>query len=171
MIKSEKKLSELARLLTKDNNTAILQAIDSLRNEQPFEGVVGLLVSLYNKSDDKLIRKTIELFMNDLKHPSSRAEVVNEIKKPWKESTKSMLVSSCWQSGLDYSGYLDDFVNIFLEGDYVTAIECLTVISESVHNINRSAKEKIIRIINENSLPMGDEKSVLTLELISILEK
>ena len=82
---------------------------------KPFEGVVGLLTSLYDKSDDKLVRNAIELFMNDLKDPSSRPEVMAEIKKSWKDSTTSMLVSSCWQSGLDYSGYSDDFVKTFLK--------------------------------------------------------
>jgi len=171
MLKSEKKLREFAKLLTKDNSTIISQSIDALRDEQPFEGAVGLLTLLYDKSDDIPIRKAIEVFMNDLKDPSTRPEVMNEIKKPWKESTKSMLVSSCWQSGLDYSGYSDDFVKTFLKCDYVTAIECLTVISESTHNISRAAKEKIISIIKENAFPIGDEKSVLTEELITILEK
>ena len=171
MLKSEKKLREFAMILTKDNGTIILQSIDSLRNEQPFEGAVELLTSLYDKSDDNSIRKAIELFMNDLKDPSARSEVMNEIKKPWKSSTVSMLISSCWQSGLDYSGYSDDFIQIFLKCDYITAIECLTVISESAHNISRAAKEEIIRVIKDNAFPMKDEKSVLTQELISILEK
>ena len=50
---------------------------------------------------------------------------MNEIRKPWKDDTISMLVSSCWQSGLDYSEYSMDFAKVFLKGDYVTAIECL----------------------------------------------
>ena len=171
MLKSEKKLREFALILTKDNSTIISQSIDALRNEQPFEGAVGLLTSLYDKSDHNPIRKAIELFMNDLKDPSMRPEVMDEIKKTWKESTTSMLVSSCWQSGLDYSGYSDDFVKIFLKCDYLTAIECMTVISESAHNISRASKEEIIRVIKDNAFPMKDEKSVLTQELISILEK
>lgn len=171
MIKSEKKLKELVLLLNKDNKILISQAIESLRDERPFEGVIGLLISIYDKSDDHSIRNTIMLFMNDIKDESARPEVMAEIKKQWNSATISMLVSSCWQSGLDYSDYYTDFLEVFLSNDYVTAIECLTVISDSAKNITRAEKDKIIRKIADNPLPVVDEKSALTLELISILEK
>ena len=43
--------------------------------------------------------------MNDLKDQSVSKEIITEIRKPFKPSTIRMLVSSCWQSGLDYSEY------------------------------------------------------------------
>ena len=171
MLKSEKKLKELRLLFNKDNKILISRAIESMRDERPFEGVIGLLTSLYDKSDDHSMKKTIEVFMNDIKDETMRPEVVAEIKKRWKSSTISMLVSSCWQSGLDYSGYSADFFEVFLNNDYVTAIECLTVISESAKNIPMAERAKIISNITENPLPTADEKSALSLELISILEK
>ena len=51
-----------------------------------------------------------------------------------------MLVSSCWQSGLNYSEYSTDLAEVFLKGDYVTAIECLTVIEESVNELSKAEK-------------------------------
>ncbi len=170
MYKSEKKLKELELLLNKDNKTFLTEAIDLLRNEQAFEGVAGLLTSVYDNSTDREIRHSVELFMNDIKDLSVRAEVIHEIKKPWKPGTISMLVSSCWQSGLDYSEYSKVFFNTFLNGDYVTAIECLTVISESVLNISNVEKEIMITTIKDNPLMNSDEKSALTLELLTVLE-
>jgi hypothetical protein len=108
--------------------------------------------------------------MNDIKDLAVRPEVISEIKKPWKPDTISMLVASCWQSGLDYSEYSQVFVNTFLNGDYVTAIECLTVISESAHNISRVEKDMMINTIRDNPFMNSDEKTVLTLELLTILE-
>ncbi|MDO9580800.1 MAG: hypothetical protein Q7J06_09595, partial [Bacteroidales bacterium] len=137
--------------------------------EQPFEGTIGLITSFYNKTDDFPIRKTIEEFMNDMKDPSVRAEVINEIRKQWNANTISMLVSSCWQSGLNYSDYSLDFAKIFLKGDYVTAIECLTVIEDSATELSLAGKNEIIKIIKESPLSQTDEKKPLTLELLSIL--
>ena len=171
MIKSEKKLRELTSVFKGSNKSAINDAILLLREEEPFEGVIGLLVSYYNSSDDKSIMKTIEDFFNDLKDHSVRREVIAEIRKPWNNRTTSMLVSSCWQSGLDYSDYMDDMIRIFLESDYSTAIECMTVISESVHSCSRESKDGIIRIIRDNPVSYKHEKYSLTEELISILEK
>ena len=170
MIKSEKKLKELTIILREKNQIIISEAIKSLRDEQPFEGAIGLLVSYYDKAEDLSIRRSIEGFLNDLKDISVRPEVIAEIKKPWKASTRKMLVSSCWQSGMDYSDYLTDLVKIFMDGDYSTAFECLTVIEGSAHNSLRRKKEEIIRIVENNPVSI-DEKTALTLELIAILEK
>jgi hypothetical protein len=82
-----------------------------------------------------------------------------------------MLVSSCWQSGLDYSEYIADMAKIFLEADYATAVECITVIEESVKNSSRKRKEDIIRMVEENPHSYINEKNTLTQELISILER
>jgi hypothetical protein len=169
MIKSEKKLKDLTKILKKENNILIPEAINLLREEQPFEGAIGLLVSFYNTTDDYVIRKTIEGFMNDLKDKAASSEIINEIRKPLKTDTISMLVSSCWQSGLDYSEYSSDLAEVFLKGDYITAIECLTVIEESVHGLSIDKKDEIIKIIEESPLPLSNEKMALKAELLSIL--
>jgi hypothetical protein len=169
MIKSDKKFKELVIILNKDSNILITEAIKLLREEKPFEGAIGLLVSFYNKTDDYPIRKAIEGFLNDLKDQSACKEVINEIRKQWKADTTSMLVSSCWQSGLDYSDYSLDLTNVFLEGDYITAIECLTVIEESIHELSRERKDEILKIIEKNPFTIAKEKTALTLELKSIL--
>ena len=171
MIKSEKKNKELADILQKDNNTVIAQAIETLRQEKPFEGAISLLTAFYDKTDDFSVRKSIAGFMNDLKDQSATKEVIEQIRKKWKSGTISMLVSSCWQSGLNYSEYSIDLVRIFLEGDYVTAIECLTVIEESAHELSVSGKKEIIKILEESPVTQITEKQSLTLELISILER
>jgi hypothetical protein len=171
MIKSEKKNKELADILNKDNNIVIAQAIELLRKEKPFEGAIGLLTAFYNKTDDFSVRKSIAGFMNDLKDQSACKEVIEQISKKWKSDTISMLVSSCWQSGLNYSEYSLDLVRIFLDGDYVTAIECLTVIEESAHTMSESDKNEIIKILEESPVTQITEKQSLTLELISILER
>lgn len=171
MIKSDKKLRELAVALTKNNSLLVTEAIKNLRNEEPFEGAVALLVALFDRTDDRSIHKTIAGFFNDIKDKSVRPEIITEIKKQWKPVTVSMLVASCWQSGLDYSDYIKDIAAIFLQGDYSTSIECMTVIEESVPYCTRKTKDSVIRIIEESNLSGTNEKYALTMELISILKK
>jgi hypothetical protein len=171
MIDSEKKISDLVEVLKKDDNLIINEAIESLRQEIPFEGAIGLLTAFYNKTSDNLIRKTISGFMNDIKDQAACREVIEEIRKDWKPDTISMLVSSCWQSGLDYAEYSLDLADVFLKGDYVTAIECLTVIEENVEELSVEKKAELKNLIKENPFPRGNEKTTLTNELIAILER
>jgi hypothetical protein len=170
MIRSEKMIIELAEALNKDSYIVINGAIELLRKEKPFEGAIGMLTAYYDRTNDFSIRKSIACFMNDLKDQSACKEVITEIRKQWKPDTISMLVSSCWQSGLNYSVYSSDLAKVFLNGDYVTAVECLTVIEESVNELSRSSKDEIIKMLEESTVSPINEKKTLTLELISILE-
>jgi hypothetical protein len=170
MLKSDKKIKLLNEILNKDNNIVITEAIELLRQEKPFAGAIGLLTAYYDKTDDYSIRKTITGFINDLKDQSACQEVIEEIRKQWKPDTISMLVSSCWQSGLNYSDFSPDLAKVFLEGDYITAIECLTVIEESIQNLNKATRDKILKMLEESTVIQITEKKELMLELISILD-
>ncbi len=171
MIKSEKKIKELSEILNKDSNIVVTKAIELLRLEKPFEGAIGLLTALFDKTTDFSVRKSITGFMNDLKDQTACEEVIVEIRKDWKPDTISMLVSSCWQSGLNYSGYSQDLAKVFLKGDYVTAVECLTVIEESVHELSKSGKNELIKILTEAPSSPNDEKKALAFELLAILKE
>jgi hypothetical protein len=171
MIIFEKKVKELSVLLLKENNKIISEAVVSLRDDEPFEGAISLLVSYYDKCEDVPVRKAIEGFMNDLKDQSACKEIMTEIRKPFKKATISMLVSSCWQSGLNYAEYSNDLVDVFLRSDYVTALECLTVIEETAHQLSLAKRNKLVKIIEEYPLQPSNEKSGLINELISILKQ
>ncbi len=171
MIRTEKKRIELFSIINKGNNKSIADAIELLRDEQPFEGAIEILTSLYDSTEDSALKKSIEGFMNDLKDQSACKEVINEIRKDLKPATISMLVASCWQSGLDYSEYSADFARTFLKSDYVGAVECLTVIEETANDLTPEKKEEIRKIIEDNPLSPRNEIVVLITELISILER
>jgi hypothetical protein len=169
--RSDKKFKELAAVLKKRDISIIRESIQALRNEEAFEGTVSLLASYYDQCSEKLILRTVEEFFNDLKDQTVRPEVVAEIRKPWKPETISMLVASCWQSGLDYSDYLGDMARTFLKADYATSIECMTVIEGSVQNSTRARKDEIINLIMESPQAFLNEKNALIHELIAILER
>jgi hypothetical protein len=170
MISPQNKRKELEHILSRENFVKITESIKLLRNETPFRGAIGLLVNFYNESDNSSVKTLIKEFLNDLKDQSSCEEVIGEIKNELKPETSRMLVSSCWQSGLNYSGYSSDFADLFLAGDYMTAIECFTVIESSVNNLTRQEKDSIIKQIRKGVTPGIGEKTALALELISVLE-
>lgn len=171
MKKSDKKINELSEILKKNDNETVMEAVKTLREEEPFEGAISLLAAFYDECTDKPLRKTIEDFFNDLKDKSVRPEIIAEIRKSWKPGTLSMLVSSCWQSGIDYSDYMTDMARAFLKADYATSIECMTVIEESVQNSTRARKDEIITLLMESPLAFLNEKNALVHELIAILER
>jgi hypothetical protein len=169
MIESVKKLKELEIKLNSKNKKEVSDAIISLRNEDPFKGAINLLVLLFDSSDDPSVRDQIRNFLNDLKEPAVRFEVVTEVRKHYKPDTLSMVVSSCWQSGLDYSGYANDFAEAFIRGDYMTALECFTVIEESATSLSEDIKTGIIRLLGGSIEISPVEKNALRLALLDLL--
>ncbi|HEX2968546.1 MAG TPA: hypothetical protein VHO46_05530 [Bacteroidales bacterium] len=170
MIKSEEKKKNLGILLSKDNSTAIIQAIQMLRDEEPFEGAIGLLASCYDRHSGESVNKEIEMFMNDLKDKSLRSEVINEIKKDHKPGTITMLVASCWQSGLDYSAFVMDFAEAFIRSEYATSLECYTVLDESIASLTLNEKAKLTGYLREKTNSIKGDKKALASDLISGIE-
>jgi hypothetical protein len=169
MIEAEKKLSELESKLSSRNKRVVTDSILLLRNEYPFKGAAGLLISLFNTTNDLIIKDLILNFMNDIKEPEVRFEIVKEMKKNYKPETITMLVSSCWQSGLDYSEFAVDLAEIFIRGDYLTSLECFTVIEESYANIPDSKRIEIIRLLEKNENKHSAEKNSLLQALLNVL--
>jgi hypothetical protein len=66
---------------------------------------------------------------------------------------------------------MEDLIKIFIEGDYVTSIETMTVIEVSVANISRESRDDLIKKIQDFPKAWVNDKKSLTLELISILGK
>jgi hypothetical protein len=169
MILSENKVRELAVKLNGKNTSIVIAAIDSLRNIDPFPGAIHLLANLYDTTEIDIIRDHIRSFLNDMKETSARAEIISEIKGSYKPETLTMLVSSCWQSGLDYSQWASDLVLLFCNSGFLIALECFTVLEESSHTLPVEKKKELIALLKENDNNKIPEKSALRRELISIL--
>ena len=169
MTESDKRLKELQKKLLSDNNRIISSAIISLRNEDPFKGVIVLLAELFDRTNDAFVKELVRNFLNDMKEKATRAEIVAELVKKHKPDTKSMIASSCWQSGLDYSEYAMDLSRVFIESEYLVALECFTVLEESVSGIKPDLKKQIKGYLDDYRGKATDEKNKLTEALISIL--
>ncbi|MDX9947104.1 MAG: hypothetical protein RBS38_07035 [Bacteroidales bacterium] len=167
----QNKRKELEHILSKGNFVKINEAIKRLREASTFNGAIGLLTSHYESTSNQQVKELITDFLNDLRDQSLCGEVVEEIRKDFTWPTRSMLIASCWQSGLNYSGYLGDFAEMFVRGDYATALECFTVIESSSGHLNKDEKDLLIKLIKDNASKVAGEKTALAMELLYFLEQ
>lgn len=135
-------------------NDTTLSAIDALiesfeKNTYTAKHVDSLLKYLIslNVNEDmstvSAITKVLSFCTKDIvKEPILEAlqndEMSNEI--------KARLISSCWESGLDYSSNLNVFVDALLKGNEAMAIEAYTLILETTSS--NSDLKKLIEDIN-----------------------
>jgi hypothetical protein len=169
MLKSEKKLSELNKMLVNGKYNEISDRISMLRAEEPFMGAIRALALFYDKTADESLKLLISAFFNDMKDRSGRDEVIESLKSVKTQSSRAMLVSSCWQSGLDYSDYAAALADTFMTGDYMTSLECFTALENCAGSISDKDRAGII-IKLERAIPGYDAPmQKLASELITLI--
>jgi|WetSurMetagenome_2_1015567.scaffolds.fasta_scaffold233765_2 hypothetical protein len=171
MIKSEKKLKELHKVFDSGNSNDIIKRIGLLRDEDPFEGSIRALASLYDKTEDIALRQHIAGFFNDIKEPTVTTEVIETLLSPFSQGTKIMLASSCWQSGLDYTENANVIAGLYLSAEYFLALECFTILDNCSEKIPAAEKKVIAGLLKEKVKNQQGPIQQLTRELISVMRK
>lgn len=167
-MEDSKRLESLKAKLASRNIASVAETISHLRNEKQFYGAVSLLCELYDKTDDHELMSMISSFLNDMKDNAVKSEIIEELEKPYKSETLAMILSSCWQSGLDYSEYSIQFAMLFLKGSYAVALESYTLLEESAMNISPSLKLEIRDILISSREALKREKMPLLEDLIKL---
>jgi hypothetical protein len=171
MEKSEKRLAELERILNGGTEREINERIKLLRSEEPFRGALRLLALFYDRTDNENISMAISGLFNDMKQKPAMAEVIESIAAVRKPSSRAMLVSSCWQSGLDYSEFAIPIAEQFLSGDYMVSLECFTVLDTCAGSITAGDRLQIILRLQQQIESWETPKQKLAAELISLLKE
>lgn len=170
MEKPEKKLAELGKILDHGSGREINERIKMLRTEEPFKGALRMLALFYDKTDDHNLRAAISGLFNDMKESSAMAEVIESVAAVRKPETRVMLISSCWQSGHDYSAFARPLTEYFIAGDYMISLECFTVLDTCAASISDDDRSHIIIRLQEEKESWETPKHKLAGELITLLK-
>lgn len=171
MKSQDSRVKELAAILSGDDPLVISEYISSLRNNEAFKGAIDILAEYYDQTSDRHAMRVVEEFFNDIKNPDLQPEILDALSKPYGTATISMIVASCWQSGMDYSEHLDFFTQLFLTGDYSVSIECMTLIAENAESYSSEKKSEVITQLENSLATIQAEKINLSKELVLALKE
>ena len=136
------------------------------------EGEIGVLPELFNllldQEDEQILLETRNI-LNDLKDPRAAEILAGAINHQAYEEIRPVLVAACWQNGLSYGDYLEEFVEAALQGDYMTTIEAFTVIEGTIGEVEPSRREKAIEKIRSRMTGMEAQKRILLAELVRVM--
>jgi DNA-binding transcriptional ArsR family regulator len=170
---SKKKIEErIIKQLNSEDFGDIMHGINEIRVHGNHLYIGELVKVLRNNSIPEVQREIAELF-NDLHDNEAIVEIMREIKSSVNEKILHILVSSCWQSPLDYSEYISDFVDLAVDGDYQCTIEAISVIENILmqFEIDSLTISNQIYKINEKILKTEQERQPLLAELLKILKE
>jgi len=125
--KTTKKVQQLIENLSAKEESKVLKTFTLLEadgNEHVLRPVIELYLS--NRSE-KINEKAIE-FLSDLSDSSATPEMIEIIREDKYHTIRRDLLNTMWQTKLDFSPFLADFVAIACEGTFLETFECLTII-------------------------------------------
>ncbi|MFA5574255.1 MAG: hypothetical protein WC994_04290 [Brumimicrobium sp.] len=104
-----------------------LKAINEIKAEGD-DNLILPLIELWNDTDSPKIEDAILELISDIKSTTSSEKVMEALTNPKFEKLHLPLLTTIWNSDVDYSEYLTDFVSIATQKDFMNTLECLTII-------------------------------------------
>lgn len=114
-------------------------ALDALQVYGDDSIIEPLIRSLDQQSDEKSIAEITE-FLSSLKSSSAVTAVMQALHNPEYVHQRVRILSTIWNSPLDYSDYLSEFIALAVKEDFMVTLECLTILE----NLEGPFEEKSI---------------------------
>ena len=112
----------------KSSNTAIVKtAFEGLKIVGEPSILHPIILELNTKNHTEKNALILE-FLACLKDRKARSVMMDLIQQAELKEYQQLLLSTIWNSPLDYTDYLEVFVDLALKGDFIITLECLTII-------------------------------------------
>lgn len=125
--KKTSKLQLIIADLQSNDEKKVAKAIKSLESNGDASAIKPLADVLLTEISEKNRASIIEL-LNSLKDSSAIIEIMDVLDDEKYISIRQSILSTIWNTKVDFSGYVDSFVEIATQGDFLEAVECLTII-------------------------------------------
>lgn len=137
----------------KQHQLKVRQLLDDLRSGEEMK-VNAAIKSFHVHGDATVIAPLLEVWrkglsennqvalmelFEGLKDTSTIVPLMEGFRSPENEGLKRRLVLAFWNSKLDFSPYLADFVLFAIEGDFLDAFEAVTLIEQFSETISETA--------------------------------
>ena len=127
-----------------------------------------LIDTLNNNNNDDIQNKNVKL-LSEIKHKDAVTELVKAIENDKYLKIQRSLISACWENGLDYTPYLSTFIQLLINGDYMTAFEAFTVIENSEGTLSETSMNEYLQQLRSALNNANDERKHLIHQIIQYL--
>ena len=105
----------------------IAKSLSAIKINGSVEVLRPLAQLLLQDTDQKYAKEILEVF-SGLKDSSAVEEVMEILKDDAYGTIRQVLLSTVWNSARDCTYYFPDFVLFATEGDFMVALDCLTIL-------------------------------------------
>ena len=125
--KKQQKINTILSKLNSGDTKIVSKAIKSFESNGDSSVIRPLAELLLSDVSEINTKEILELF-SSLKDSDARSEIMQIIDEKQFISIRQLMLSTIWNTKIDFSGYIDEFVDIAINGSFLEAIDCLTII-------------------------------------------
>jgi hypothetical protein len=132
---AEKKISKTLQKAIIDLGSGDQKKMDAgikMISEKGHPGLIKELVEILVKTKNSVLQKKIVVLLSDIQDEAAIAIIMQCATDEKYREVRSEILNSIWNSKLDYSQFIADFVFMAVEGDLMESVECLTSIENMV---------------------------------------
>ena len=123
----QNKIDKIIEDLNSDDTVTITKALKSLETYGDTSVIRPLAQRLLKDIPEKNKKEILEL-LSSLKDTSVVSEIVDILGEQEFREIRQLILSTIWNTKVDFSDYIDDFVLYATEGSLLEALDCLTII-------------------------------------------
>ena len=131
-------VKQIIELLASSDEKQVKKALSGLKSDGDATVIVPLAELLLKDRETGNYQKEILEIFSSLKDTSTVDTMIEVIRDEHFLPVRQLLLSTIWNTSLDYTSYLADFVLIACEGDFLEALDCLTILE----NLNGEIEER-----------------------------
>ncbi len=157
------------KLSSKDNET-VKQTIKEIRELGNIKILPSLIEKFSNEADTE-IKKELAKLLSDIKRKDAAEIFFQYVMDENYKHIKKELLSILWQSRLDYSPFINELINIFINEPFEIAFEAFTVIEYNDYPIDQHVAEQNIEKLKYSLRTIDEKKKFLLVDLVNLLKK
>ncbi len=170
--KKQKKSQEQiwSEKLDSGDQDTVKEAIKEIREFGNIK-ILPVLIEKYSKNTDSFLRKELEKLLSDIKHKEAAGIMFQYVLNPGYSHIKKDLLTILWQSRLDFSPYVAELVEIFINEPFEMAFEAFTVLEYIENPIDRQVAKESIERLKQSLSTIDEKKKFLLVDLVNMLKK
>jgi hypothetical protein len=166
------KINQLLSEIESGNAGKVTKALKALEVNGDLTVIEPLFDIILDLKDEKT-EQEILAFLGDLKVSDAAPVFMEMIKREKYLDKRQSLLSIFWNSKIDFSNYLADFIEISCEGNFMEALECLTIIENMEGPFSESqvleSQLHLGEYMNDNA-PKDPKKSAIMSEVALLIK-
>lgn len=163
---------EIQKLLSSSKTEDISKGLELFERKGSTKEL-AIVLDILSSKNAEVFEKQITEAVSNIKAKEANTIIIDAILKARKNKGNiPALMQICWQSQLDFTKNLALFTDIFIDGDYIVALEALTVIENiwADYSYNKDHQQLLVDTIKDSFGKMDKNKLILAKELLLVLE-